>query len=142
MAFVTYVAVDGDEQDARLDVIHDAIGRLASGQAENVSMGLDETGDVFMSISRGPGGIYVSVMAEGEEDEYELVDASKPPELVECVVGSWRQTLTLDALVQQPEVARAAEHFFWKGKRLPMMTWRKTEERYRRMAQGETVRRL
>lgn len=144
MGFVKYVGVDGDEWKAAWDGVRQAIGRLFAGRSRYLSMGLDETGDVYMIISRcGSGGVYVSVRAPDEEDEYDLIDSSRPSELVECVVGDRRQTLTLDALVARPElVERVAEHFFLTGQRLAEAAWRRTGERYERMSRGEPVRRL
>ncbi|WP_108066824.1 hypothetical protein [Vitiosangium sp. GDMCC 1.1324] len=144
MGFVKYVGVDGAELKAERDVVRKAIGRLFAGRSRYLSMGLDETGDVYMIISWcAPGGVYVSVRAPDEEDEYDLIDSSRSSEVVECVVGDRRRTLTLDALVTQPEtVERAAERFFLTGQRLLEATWRRTEERYARISRGEPVRRL
>jgi hypothetical protein len=140
MAFVKYVGVDGDERAARWNTVAGAIKDLAQGQSRVISLGEDEAGDVFMVISRClPSGFYVSVRAAGEPDEYDLVRSFAPSELLECVVGAGRQTVSSDAIVEAPAVEEAARQFFLTGKRLESAAWRKTEERYQRLAKGEPV---
>ncbi|QSQ25432.1 hypothetical protein JY651_11100 [Pyxidicoccus parkwayensis] len=142
MKLIKYVALDGIESAPTWNAVRRAIELLERGQSRALSMGEDETGDVFMIISRcQPSGLYVSARAIEEADDYDLVDTSAPSDLLECVVGAQRQTVTSDAIVDAAQVEPVARHFLLTGMRLDSARWRKTQERYTRMAQGEPVHR-
>ncbi|MBU8896765.1 hypothetical protein KRR26_14195 [Corallococcus sp. M34] len=124
-------------------MVLDAIERLSLGEVCTLSMGESETSDQFMIISRcKPSGLFISIRAVGEVEEYDLVDSTQSADLIECVVGTRMQTLTRDALVDVKQAVLAAEYYFSTGGRLPSASWRRSDERLRRMADGEPVHRI
>lgn len=143
MEFAKYISINGDTKKPAWPLLSKAIARMTTGEVKAISIGESETGDTFMIISRcRPTGFYVSARAIGEMDEYDLIDSSSPPDLLECVVGTGRQTITRDALVAVSAIEEVAKHFFLTGERLSTSTWRKTDERYRRIAQGEPIQKI
>ncbi|WP_224362466.1 Imm1 family immunity protein [Hyalangium versicolor] len=142
MAFVRYAALDGKRLARTWDAVSKALDRLERSGVGSLSLGLSETGDdtFLIVVPVKSMGVHVSVRTMSEEEEHHLVDATKPSDLAECIVGGVEQVLSLDSVVDLQQAREVIRHYFETGERLEQASWGRTLERYERLARGESIR--